>query len=85
MPLKKMMQAGVSGMGGGADNLVASMHAMSIGVGEVIGPVLGGFMVEQLPGTPVRCPSIVVPLGPVVLYCVLLMTRTTIYFAQSFL
>ncbi|CAM9861255.1 unnamed protein product, partial [Hapterophycus canaliculatus] len=36
-------------MGTGADDMVASAHAMSIGVGEVIGPMLGGFVVELLP------------------------------------
>lgn len=36
-------------MGTGADDMVASAHAMSIGVGEVIGPMLGGYFVELLP------------------------------------
>ncbi|CAM9918822.1 unnamed protein product, partial [Ectocarpus fasciculatus] len=44
--------AGVAGMGTGADDMVASAHAMSIGVGEVIGPMIGGFVVELLPRSP---------------------------------
>ncbi|CAM9681453.1 unnamed protein product [Ectocarpus sp. 12 AP-2014] len=39
-------------MGTGADDMVASAHAMSIGVGEVIGPMIGGFVVELLPTSP---------------------------------
>lgn len=41
-------------MGKGGDNMVASAHSLAIGVGEVIGPVLGGMMVELLPQSPVR-------------------------------
>lgn len=48
-----MKQEGVAGMGPGADDMVASMHAMSIGFGEVLGPVLGGFASEHLPTSPV--------------------------------
>lgn len=33
--------------------MVASMHAMSIGIGEVVGPLLGGFAAEHLPTLPV--------------------------------
>lgn len=36
-------------MGAGADDMVASAHAMSIGVGEIIGPMVGGYVVELLP------------------------------------
>lgn len=43
-------------MGTGADDMVASAHAMSIGVGEVIGPMIGGFVVELLPTSPVSRP-----------------------------
>lgn len=46
-------QGGVAGMGTGAEDMVASAHAMSIGVGEVIGPMLGGYVVELLPKSPV--------------------------------
>ncbi|CAM9797229.1 unnamed protein product [Scytosiphon promiscuus] len=49
VPAFTAMQAGVAGMGTGADDMVASAHAMSIGVGEVIGPMLGGYVVELLP------------------------------------
>ncbi|CAB1114999.1 unnamed protein product [Ectocarpus sp. CCAP 1310/34] len=45
-------QGGVAGMGTGADDMVASAHAMSIGVGEVIGPMIGGFVVDLLPTSP---------------------------------
>lgn len=46
-------QEGVAGMGPGANDMVASMHAMSIGIGEVLGPLLGGFASEHLPKSPV--------------------------------
>lgn len=49
-----LCQGGVSSMGSGADNTVASVHSLSIGLGEVIGPVLGGMMLENLPRSPVR-------------------------------
>ncbi|CAN0444385.1 unnamed protein product, partial [Laminaria digitata] len=39
-------------MGAGADDMVASLHSMSIGVGEVVGPLLGGFVVDLLPRAP---------------------------------
>ena len=42
-------------MGTGADDMVASAHAMSIGVGEIIGPMVGGYFVELLPTSQVRC------------------------------
>lgn len=47
--VKTSSQGGIAGMGTGADDAVASAHAVAIGVGEVIGPMLGGFVVELLP------------------------------------
>ena len=41
------------GMGPRADDMVASMHSMSIGVGEILGPLLGGFATDHLPLSPV--------------------------------
>lgn len=41
-------------MGTGADDMVASAHAMSIGVGEIIGPMVGGYVVELLPTSQVK-------------------------------
>ncbi|CAM9724922.1 unnamed protein product [Pylaiella littoralis] len=52
VPAFTAMQGGVAGMGMGADDMVASAHAMAIGVGEVIGPMLGGYVVELLPKSP---------------------------------
>jgi hypothetical protein len=36
VPAFSLMQGGVSHLGRGADNLVASLHSLSIGVGEVV-------------------------------------------------
>eukprot|EP00903_Cladosiphon_okamuranus_P007946 g7671.t1 len=52
VPAFTAMQGGVAGMGTGADDMVASAHAMSIGVGEIIGPLVGGYFVELLPTSP---------------------------------
>eukprot|EP00752_Nemacystus_decipiens_P005536 g5008.t1 len=51
VPAFTAMQGGVAGMGPGADDMVASAHAMSIGVGEIIGPIVGGYFVELLPSS----------------------------------
>jgi ACDE family multidrug resistance protein len=42
-----MQQAGSASFGSGADSFVAALHSVSIGIGEVIGPLLGGFLSEQ--------------------------------------
>lgn len=57
VPAFTVMQAGVASMGKGGNNAVASVHSLSIGLGEVIGPVLGGIMLELLPRSPVRMVS----------------------------
>ncbi|CAM9961159.1 unnamed protein product, partial [Phaeothamnion confervicola] len=49
VPAFAAMQGGVAHLGRGADNIVASIHSLAIGAGEVMGPVLGGIMMELMP------------------------------------
>ncbi|CAM9258894.1 unnamed protein product [Choristocarpus tenellus] len=53
VPAFELMQGEGASLGRGADNMVASAHALAIGAGEVIGPMVGGLMMDWLPQTPV--------------------------------
>ncbi|KAG5189338.1 major facilitator superfamily domain-containing protein [Tribonema minus] len=47
VPAFAIMQGGVAHLGRGADSIVAGVHSLAIGMGEVVGPLLGGFMMEM--------------------------------------